>query len=126
MQIDSARIVLVDDEPHVRNFIKLTLRELGVQIVAEAGNGEEAVAAFRQYRPDLVLLDIMMPGTTGPEALEAIMADDPDARVIMLTSISDSESVNRCLDIGAWDYLLKDGAVEEIRGAVRQALAETD
>ena len=116
------RILLADDEPHIRTFIKLCLRSLNVEIVAEAGNGNEAVEAFRKHKPDLLLMDIMMPVSTGDEALRTIKAEFPTARVVMLTSMRDTDSVTKCLDAGASDYLLKDGAVADIVETVKRIL----
>lgn len=122
MTAQKKRILLADDEPHIRTFIKLCLRSLNVEIVAEAGNGNEAVEAFRKHKPDLLLMDIMMPVATGDEALRTIKAEFPTARVVMLTSMRDTDSVTKCLDAGASDYLLKDGAVADIVETVKRIL----
>lgn len=79
-----------------------------MEVAGEAGDGEEAVAAYKILRPDLVFLDINMPSMDGITALKAIRAADPGARVIMLTSVNWSESVIECIEAGAESYLPKD------------------
>lgn len=113
--------LLVDDEPHVRLFIKTALTAMGCRIVAEAANGAEAVEAYRTHRPDVTLLDINMPVMDGRQALAAIRKEFPDAFIIMLTSLSSTEAVDACLDAGAANYLRKDTPLNELRQEIKQS-----
>lgn len=113
--------LLVDDEPHVRLFIKTALTAMGCRIVAEAANGAEAVEAYRTHRPDVTLLDINMPVMDGRHALAAIRKEFPDAFIIMLTSLSSTEAVDACLDAGAANYLRKDTPLNELRQEIKQS-----
>jgi CheY-like chemotaxis protein len=114
-------ILLVDDEPHIRKYVSLILRTLGEPIIVEAGNGEEALAAYRREDPDLVLMDVNMPRMDGIETLKALRAYDPNAAVIMLTSLANRDTIEQALEAGALNYIRKDTPREEIA----QALADT-
>ena len=83
----TGKILLVDDEPHIRKYLGFIARGLGSPVIIEAGNGEEALAKYRLEMPELVLLDVNMPGMDGLETLTAIRAHDPNALVVMLTSL---------------------------------------
>lgn len=88
-------------------------------VVAEASNGEEAIEQYARLRPDLVLMDLRMPVMGGLEATRAIIADDPAARIIVLTTFDGDEDIHRALDAGARGYLLKDMLRTEVLNAVR-------
>jgi two-component system chemotaxis response regulator CheY len=120
------RIMLADDERHARTFLKALLKDAGYDIVAEATNGNEAVALFREHRPDLLLMDLNMPVKTGDDALREIIQEFPAAKVIVLSSLADRETVEMCIDLGAANYLRKDCSHAEIREAVRELLEATD
>lgn len=88
------RILLVDDHPIVREgFRRLLGRQAGMSVVAEAGDGEAAVEAFADFRPDVVLMDLSMPGAGGLAAVEAMLSRDPDARIIVVSMHQDRKSV---------------------------------
>jgi CheY-like chemotaxis protein len=110
----SGKILLVDDEPHIRKFLGLIARGLGTPVILEAGNGPDALARYRAESPDLVLLDVNLPGMDGLEILAALLAQDPDALVVMLTSLVNRQTVEECLRLGATSYLRKDTPKEEI------------
>lgn len=121
MSNPTSRILIADDENHIRLLLKAVIRLAGLDLVAQATNGQEAVDLYREKRPDLVLLDLNMPSKNGDEALEEILHEFPDARIIMLTSVTDSVTVAHCLKLGAYGYLRKDTHVEQIQEAIRQA-----
>jgi two-component system chemotaxis response regulator CheY len=108
------RVLIADDELHVRQVIAGIVRALGAVVVAVAGDGDEAVEAFERSRPDLVILDINMPRMRGDEALTRILAIDPHAVAIMMTAQDTIDSVHECLDRGARHYILKSNRAEEI------------
>lgn len=102
------RALLVDDEPHVRTYIKLILGSLGVEEIVEAANGKEGVEKFQQVRPDVVVMDVNMPEMDGLAALAEIQAIDEDAAVIMMTSLASRDTVERAAKTGAVEYIRKD------------------
>lgn len=114
------RILVVDDHPVVRQGLRTFLdsRE-GLEVVAEAGDGDEAVRKARAIRPDVVLLDLQMPGVGGLEALEGLRAVEPAPRVLVLTSFPDSDKVVEAVRGGATGYLLKDVEPADLEEAVR-------
>lgn len=114
-------ILLVDDEAHIRKYISLILKQLGDPIIVEASDGEEALAVYQRENPDLVLLDVNMPKMEGIEALKRLKEIDPNAMVIMLTSIANRQTVDEALEYGAINYIRKDTPKEEIA----KSLAET-
>ncbi len=113
---------MADDEIHIRYMIRNIIQGEGYVIVAEANNGEDALALYRQHRPDLTLMDINLPLKNGDEVLAEIMREDPDARVVMLTMVADVETVRRCLELGAATYILKSNPVETIRKLLREVM----
>ncbi|MFZ5493864.1 MAG: response regulator transcription factor [Verrucomicrobiota bacterium] len=118
------KILLTDDEPHIRKFIALVLRKFGDPQILEAGDGAVAVQLYAQERPDLVLLDVNMPNMDGLQALERIRRLDPDALVVMLTSLANRQTVEECLRLGAADYLRKDTPREELTARFEEIIAD--
>jgi len=118
------RILTVDDHPLMRAGVASFLAtEPGLQVVAEAANGEEALEKYRELRPDLVLMDLSMPVMDGLEATHAILEEFPDARIIVLTTYAGDEDVHRALDAGARGYLLKDMLVADVLKVIRSVIA---
>jgi DNA-binding NarL/FixJ family response regulator len=117
---DSIRVLVVDDHPIVREgLIAIVERQPDMSVVAEASDGEQAVEAFRQHRPDVTLMDLRLPGMSGVEAITAIRREFPSARVIVLTTYDGDEDIYRALQAGAQGYLLKDTFREELLEAIR-------
>jgi DNA-binding NarL/FixJ family response regulator len=94
------------------------LEDLGVEVVAEAEDGEEAVAAVRRERPDVVLMDLQMPRLSGVEATRRLVEEDPDVRVLVLTMVADDDTVFAAVQAGALGYVLKGAGQEEIGRAL--------
>jgi DNA-binding NarL/FixJ family response regulator len=118
------RILLVDDHSMVRMGLATILSvEKDLAVVGEAEDAEQAVAAFRECRPDVTLMDVRMPGASGAEALKRIRAEFPEARVIMLTTFDLEEMVFTSLEAGASGYLLKSVQRVELIDAIRQVHA---
>ena len=115
------RILIVDDHDLVREGIRTMLeQEPGFQVVGEVGDGQEAVRAVRELRPDIVLMDLNLPGGLGGlEATEAILGDFPATRVIVLTQYENREYIKRALRIGAKGYLLKSSVSQQLKEAIR-------
>jgi len=111
----------VDDHFMVRMGLSASLNvESDMEVVAEAGNGEAAQAAYRQHHPSLVIMDVRLPGTSGAEATAAIVQEFPEARVLMLSTHSGEEEVFRALQAGARGYILKSAMREELLRAIRE------
>jgi two-component system chemotaxis response regulator CheY len=117
-------ILLVDDEPHIRKFVSLILKQLGSPLIFEASNGEEALVVYQRENPDLVLLDISMPLMDGLETLKRLKQLDPDAVIIMLTSLANRQSIEDALGNGAANYIRKDTPKEEIARALTETIDE--
>jgi DNA-binding NarL/FixJ family response regulator len=116
------RVLIVDDHPLVRRGLcELFGEDDGVEVVDAVGDGEQAVAATLAHQPDVVLMDVSMPGMDGIEATRRVLAVRPEARVVMLTSFADHERVIEALDSGAVGYILKDAESDELLRGVRAA-----
>jgi len=120
----NGKVLLTDDEAHIRKFIGLVLKRLGSPVIIEAANGQEAVALYTKHSPDLVLMDVNMPVMDGVQALTQIKKDDPDALVIMLTSLTNRQVVEQCANLGALDYLRKDLPRDEMITQLTQIIDE--
>lgn len=116
------KVLLVDDEWLIRTGLRLLLEGAeGVTVVGEANNGREALAAAAALAPDVVLMDIRMPLMDGLEATAALLARNPDCKVLILTTFDNDTTVLTALSLGAVGFLLKDTPPEELILAVRQA-----
>jgi DNA-binding NarL/FixJ family response regulator len=117
-------VVIADDQPMVRAGLRSLLEgEESIAVVAEAVDGEQALRAVRQHRPDVVLMDIRMPNLDGLEATRRLVADGSATRVLVLTTFDLDEYVFEALRAGASGFLLKDATAEELIGAVRTLAA---
>lgn len=118
------RLVIVDDHVVVRSGLSAFLLAFDdLRLVGEAGNGEEAVRLCRQIKPDVVLMDLVMPGMDGIAATKAIREHCPGVQVIALTSFGEEERVQGILKAGAIGYLLKNVSAQELVAAIRNAAA---
>lgn len=118
--IAPVRIMVVDDHQIVRQgLVALINSEPGMIVVAEAADGARAVELHRQHRPDITLMDLRLPVLSGVEAITAIRAEQPAARIIVLTTYDGDEDIYRALQAGAQSYLLKDMFSEELLEAIR-------
>jgi DNA-binding NarL/FixJ family response regulator len=118
------RVLVADDHPVVRHGLCTMLEiEDDIVVVGRAGDGEEAVALYRQTRPDITLMDVQMPKVDGIEALRQIREEDPEARVIVLTTYRNEDYIFPSLRAGARGYLLKDASREQLAAAVRTVFA---
>ncbi|NLV54411.1 MAG: response regulator transcription factor [Acidimicrobiales bacterium] len=117
----SVRLLLADDHPMLRDGLRRSLTEEGFTVVGEASDGFEAVELAEQLRPDVVLMDVTMPGCDGVEATRRISAAHPDIRVVMLTMHADQDVLQEALRAGAAGYLVKDCSLDEIAETIRLA-----
>jgi len=119
------RVLIVDDAMFMRNMLRdLFTRAEDFEVVGEAANGAEAVERFRELRPDLVTMDIVMPGKSGIEALQEIMAGAPQACVVMCSALGQETLIVEAVQAGARDFIVKPfqeaRVLEVVRRVVRQ------
>ena len=122
--MNPATVLVVDDHSLVRTgVVNIISQEPDLQVVAEAGNGLEAVRAFERHRPDVILLDLRMPVMEGVEAVRQIREIEPNAKVIVLTTYDTDEDIARALKAGAKAYVLKDITARALIACIRDVLA---
>ena len=116
----SIRVMTVDDHPLLRQGIAALIKtQPDMELIAEACDGEEAVAQFRLHRPDVTLMDLQMPNVNGTEAISRIRSEFPDAKILVLSTYSGDVQVLRAIKAGARGYLLKGNVRTELLEAVR-------
>ena len=119
----SIRILLADDHKITREgLVSLISKQSDMEVVAEAENGREAVGLSKDFRPDVIIMDVSMPGLNGIEATKQILSEDENVKVIALSMHSDNLFVSEMLKSGASGYMLKDCAFEELDRAIREVV----
>jgi two-component system NarL family response regulator len=120
----SIKIMIVDDHPVVREGLsRIIVSESGMEVIAEAGTGAEALKQYRKLRPDIVLLDMRMPEMTGLQTIEAIRKEFSNARIIVLSTYDLEEDIYQSLQAGARGYILKDSPRNELLASIRRVHA---
>lgn len=118
------RVVLADDQQLIRTALRMVIADIeDVEVVGEAADGEEAVTRTEELRPDVVVMDIRMPGVDGIEATRRITTGAGESRIVVLTTFDDDDYVYGALRAGASGYLVKDMAMDDIIGAIRVVAA---
>ncbi len=118
---DSIRVLVVDDHPVVRRGIRSLLsEEEGIEVIGEAVDGEEALQQAEELRPDVILMDLVMPGMSGIEAIQRITSANPGINVLVMTSFAADDKVFPSIKAGALGYLLKDSDPEDLVRMIRQ------
>ena len=107
MGVKAKRVLIVDDALIIRKRIKEIAEAAGWLVAGEAKDGEEAVSLYRQEKPDLVTLDIVMPKLDGVSALQQMIRDDPQARVVMISAVNQKAKLAECIQAGAIDFIVK-------------------
>jgi NarL family two-component system response regulator LiaR len=121
---ETIRLLIADDHAVVREGLRgLIESEPGMKVVAEAGNGAEAIELAATHSPDVILLDLMMPEVDGLTAIRAIRSADPDALILVLTSFDDDAKIYSAIESGALGYLLKDSSPADLLRAIRDVHA---
>ena len=118
------RLLIVDDALIIREMIKDVVVADGWSVVAEGSDGNQAVELYREHRPDVVTLDLVMPEYDGLHALREIMASDPAARVLVVSAIDQSDVLKQAIRIGAADFIVKPFDNDRLRTALGQLLAK--
>lgn len=116
------RVLVVDDDNLMRELLKAILREEDCQVVGEAKDGQGALSACDKLRPDLVCLDVNMPGMSGIDILKTLRANHPDTRVIMVTGDASLGTVREAVSLGAAGYIIKPFTAGRVGDALRAAL----
>ncbi|MBM3270239.1 MAG: response regulator [Candidatus Sericytochromatia bacterium] len=116
------RVLIVDDATVMRTVLRTILTKNGYEIAGEAADGDDAIRVYGEVKPDVVTMDIIMPKMTGIQALQAILATDPTARIIMCTADNSREMVINSLKAGAKDYVIKPFSVERLLEAIKKAV----
>lgn len=122
----SRRVLIVDDAAFMREMLRDILSEAGYEVVAEAADGDQAVASFRECSPDLVTLDIVMPRKSGLEALKEIRALDPGACVVMCSALGQEALVMEALEGGARDFIVKPFKPDQALAVIEKVLAKPE
>jgi DNA-binding NarL/FixJ family response regulator len=120
--MDSINILLADDHALIRAGLRTLLSSLGYRVVAEASNGNEALKLIELHVPDIVLMDIAMPGMSGLEATRRVRQEFPTVRVIILSMFANAEYARQALHAGAAGYLLKNSRIAEVEIAINAAM----
>lgn len=117
-------VLVVDDAIFMRTTIKRMLEEHQFDIIGEAANGQEAVEMYRKLLPDVVTMDITMPGMTGIEAVKAIIAEYPDAKIVMVTALGQQKLIVDALESGAKDFITKPFNPEQMVQVLQNVTAD--
>jgi two-component system chemotaxis response regulator CheY len=117
-----AKILIVDDAAFMRMMIRENLKKAGYSEFSEAGDGNEAIAKYAALKPDLVLLDITMPGKDGLSALQEIRESDPDAKVVMCSAMGQENMVIEAVKLGALDFIVKPFKPERLLQTVKNII----
>lgn len=115
-------VLIADDAAFMRMMLRNILTDAGYEIAGEAEDGAEAVSRYRELQPDLTTMDITMPGMSGLEALRAIRAEDPAARVVMCSAMGQKSMVVESFSAGARDFIVKPFQAERVVSAMEKAL----
>jgi len=120
---EALRVMVVDDHPMWRDAVERDLADAGFDVVAVAADGDQAVARFPAARPQVVVLDLQIPGPNGVEVTETVLRHDPSARVLILSASGEQEDVLAAVKAGATGYLVKSASREQLIEAVRRTAA---
>jgi two-component system chemotaxis response regulator CheY len=115
-------VLIADDIPYVRKTLKQILQNRGYRVVGEAENGDDAVRLYFETRPDLVIMDLVMPRMNGIDATRVILKRDPEARIVILSAMTQENLVTEAIQAGAKDYVVKPFQTDEVMRVLQQSL----
>lgn len=121
MDVEALTVIVVDDSPIIVKKLTVLLHTFGYKVVQTASNGKEAIAAYKQHKPDVVTMDITMPGMDGIEATQEIIKEFPDAKIVMITSHGQENMVLDALKAGAKGYVLKPFQQQKVYETIQKA-----
>jgi len=122
---DLIRVLVADDHPVVRQgLVSIITPGHGMEVVGEAADGAEAVAQARALQPDVIQMDLLMPCKTGLEAITEIKEDNPQTRILVLTSFGEEDRVSDAIRAGALGFLIKDSSTDDLFHAIREVYAD--
>ena len=116
------KLMIVDDVPVIRMMLKKILQNFGYDVVAEAGDGEDALKKYMEFKPDLVTMDLTMPDKDGIETMQEILRFDRSAKVVMVSAVDEQDSLLRAVRSGAVDYIVKPFDAQRVIAAVQKAI----
>ncbi|MCL1818286.1 MAG: response regulator [Spirochaetaceae bacterium] len=119
------RVLIIDDLAFMRAAIRTVLEEAGMEIAGEAENGKEGIILYMQTKPDIVLLDIVMPVMDGITTLQRLIRDDPSARIVMCSALGEQELIVRAIQLGARDFVVKPFQPNRIVSAIQKAAGKS-
>jgi DNA-binding NarL/FixJ family response regulator len=120
---EPVRVMIVDDHPMWRDAVERDLQAAGLEVVATASDGQQAIARFRATRPQVVVLDLQIPPPAGVEVTATVLQDDPGSRVLILSASGEQDDVLEAVKAGATGYLVKSASKDELIDAVRRVAA---
>jgi len=120
---EKLKVLIVDDEANIRFLLKMVVERAGMTVVGMAATGAAGLTYYRRYKPHLMLMDIDMPMMSGLDALTKLLEDNPEARVIMMSSYVDEEVVKKCFQIGAINFILKVTPIDQIQKLLEDTIA---
>lgn len=104
---ESAKVLIVDDSAFMRNILKDILVSNGFSRIYEAGDGLQAIETFKKYKPDLITMDLILPGPDGLHTLKEILSIDKNARIVMITTVGQDHVIKEAMNLGAKDFVVK-------------------
>jgi len=119
---DPKTVLIVDDSMVMRSMIKDVLSKNGFNVVGQAKNGQEAVALYQQLKPNLITMDVVMPGETGIDVVKKLVALDPAARVLMVSGLNQKNLVIQAMENGAKDYIVKPFEAQDLLNAAKKVV----
>ncbi|SDM33683.1 response regulator [Halarsenatibacter silvermanii] len=122
----SRTVLVTDDAAFMRMTLKNTLSDEGFEVVAEAENGKDAIEKYREHNPDLVTMDITMPEVDGLEATKEILAEDPEAKIVMVSAMGQQKMVIEAIEAGAQDFIVKPFDDARIKEAVNKVFSGSE
>jgi len=123
-EMKKVRILLVDDSTYIRTVLGSIITEAGFEVAGEAADGEEAIRKYRNLKPDLVLMDVIMEPMNGMAAMKAILDKDPEANILMVTVLEDKEILADLMRTGAKGYITKPFSKDKIAEKVKGVMGE--
>lgn len=120
MSVGSLKVLICDDSMLVRKKLSSSLKNIGVGEVLEAADGEQAVEMHKKHAPDFTLMDIVMPKLNGVDALKAILANDPTAKVVMASSVGTQDNLKDAINAGAFDFLQKPIGDDQLKALIEK------